>query len=171
MNIISILREVPMGTPLEVPLEVILDLPGPFINGISTWTTDALGVSDITLRIIEPPAAKIFPEPSATIRTPITEMQEDGWYHPETPTSFVSLRIVVSGDPRYRVILQLCNANAQKAIDIIVNLSVSAVPPDQTTLDLLKKMNSTIERIPDITGKIAVKAAKTVLQEQLGTIK
>lgn len=171
MNIISVRREIPLATAVEEPVQVILDLPGPFITGMSVWTDEAVTVSDVTLRLVEPPANKIFPEPSATIRTPLTEMQEDGWFHPSLYTGFYPLRIVVAGDPRYRVVLELCNGNGAAAVDIILNLWVSAVPPDQTTLELLKKMNSKIERIPEVTGKIASRMAREALKKQLGEIK
>ena len=171
MNIISVRRSIPLATMLENPLEVILDLPGPYINGINIWMGENPPVSNITLRMIEPPATKLFPEPSATIRTPITEAQEDGWFHPTPFAGFIPLRIVVSGDPRYRVILQLCNTNVVPSVDIIVNLSVSTVPPDQTTLELLKEMSSTIQRVPEVTGRVASKMMKETLQKELGVVK
>ena len=162
MNIISFRRTVPITATIATPMRVMLDLPGPYIEGIQVWTGEAFAASAITLRIIESPGGKIFPEPSATIRTPLTELPEGGWWNIIT-LIWTDLRIVVSGGPLYRVIVELASV-AQGNIDVIVNLKVSAQPPDQTTLELLRELNQGIQRVPGIVREITGELVKAALQ-------
>ena len=180
MNIVSFRATVPaivdaVGPPLVFgEIEVLLQLPGPYISGIQVWTDQFVietpDLSDISLRLIEPPAGRIFPEPSMTIMVPLTEVprpevERDSWYHP-VETHWTDISIIVSGDQRYRVICHLINYNAAD-VDVIVNLKVSAKPPDETTIQLIKEMNAGIERWMNASTKVMKDAIQAAIQQGL----
>ena len=162
MNIVSFRTLVPALVGAGPPIifgedAVMLELPGPYILGIQVWTDELAvlvgqvltDVSDITLRLLEAPGSKIFPEASATIYTPVTQALraqglQDGWYH-IAQTHWADFHIVVSGDPRNRVICELRNAGAVN-INVIVNLKVAAKPPEETAIQLVREMNAGMER-------------------------
>ena len=166
MNVISIRRTVPQATPVTAPLQVLIELPGPYLTGIQVWTSDALFVSDISLRLVEPPGALLFPEPSANVLTPLTELADPKWYNP-IGWEWVNVRLVVSGGPRYRLILDLVNGNAQAGVIVIVNLLASVQPPDQTALELMRGMNQGLLRFQSAAENLTAEMVKVAMQSQL----
>ncbi|GAG02352.1 unnamed protein product, partial [marine sediment metagenome] len=151
-----------------------LRLPGPYILGIQVWTSEFPAadpeLSDVVLRLLELPARRLFPEPSATIMTPVIDGLRaqgllDDWYHIVGP-EWAQIRVVVSGDPRYRILCEFRGAGVAPC-DVIVNLAVASKPPDATAIQLVQEMNAGIERWKSASNKLMVDTIEAALQQGL----
>ncbi len=161
LELIAIKATGPFAATPAAPLSFPMRLAGPFILGIQISTSDP---ADTAFRITC--GGQIFPDPVSQWVGQAGATPLDRWYRPASD-AMIPVRIFVPGEGGLpNATLEVANKDATTDATVIVTLIVSAKPPDEMTLELLREMRQGLDRLPEVTARLYREALTTILERQ-----
>jgi hypothetical protein len=163
VNLISFKASVPANTLPGAPVIRRVKLPGPFIVRVQVLTNL---YGDTGLRFLQGPEL-MLPDPSAQVLDNAAPQvrQDDNFFYPASVDP-VGVGIVVPNYLSGLCAIELVNSNGSTAAAVVVNLTVSAKPPDQEAIELMREMKAGLDRWPIAQAKLMREVVDSMMERQ-----